>query len=90
MNPSQFSPIVKKELQGLSRPAKNHLEAWIRNKLQILVGTNGIESGDSRIPPLAQTYARQRNRASDLMLLEFREIFGDLNAHLGGESDNQA
>lgn len=90
MTPALMSPIVKLALSRLPREAKAELRAWLANKLQPMVTSNGMEADDHRFTHLIRGYARQRNRASEVMLQEFDEIFKpapERNGHLGARAE---
>lgn len=76
MSPHQFPTEVSAELKALSQQATRCLEGWLRNKIQILAGSNDLEAADDRMNHVIRGYARQRNRAAEIALEEFNEIFG--------------
>jgi hypothetical protein len=77
MTLSMLSPLTRRSLAALPKPAQREFESWLRNKLQILTGSNDLEAIDDRLPHLVRGLARQRNRAAQLTLEELGEIFGE-------------
>ena len=83
MTPALMTPRVREEFANLSAEAKADLLALIRNKIQILTGSNELEASDDRVPEPLRRYASQRNRAAQIALEELAELFGEPpQAHL--------
>lgn len=79
-----MNPLTLRSFAALPRPAKKEFEAWFRNVLQIMIGTNDLEADDNRLSHVVRGFARQRSRAAELALEDLKEILGnDLNGHLG-------
>jgi len=78
MTPAMMSPETRKAFANLPPLAREEFQAWLRNRFQILVGTNDLEAHDERLNALIRGYAKQRNRAVDIAMDELLEIFGPI------------
>lgn len=86
MTPSLMTPLTRRAFASLPAPAKREFEAWFRNQIQILAGTNNLEADDDRLSHTVRGFARQRQRAAELAIDSLHEIFAvDHNAHLGAK-----
>lgn len=74
MTPAAMTPQARAAFAALSGAARREFTAWLRNKLQIMTGSNDLEA---RLPQQVRAYARQRNRAAEACLEELAEIFGE-------------
>lgn len=79
------------QLSRLDDRAKQEFRAWFVNKIAVACGLNQLEAQDMRVGKMERAYAKQRDHAGKLALMELDDLLEPseqlTDAHIGSTKE---